>query len=70
VITRAQNHYREANAIMERYPRKIVRAPRIMGKYYGSILDLLVARGFRTPRADVRLGKFAKMSILLRYAFI
>lgn len=70
VIARAQKHYREANAIMDRYPRKIVRAPRIMGKYYGSILDLLVTRGFKTPRENVRLGKFAKMSILVQYALI
>ncbi len=56
--------------IMDRNPRKLVRAPRIMGKYYGSILDLLVARGFTSPRAPVRLGKFARLSILLRYAFI
>ena len=41
-----------------------------MGKYYGSILDLLIARGFASPRAPVRLGKLAKLSILLRYAFI
>ena len=47
---------------MDRNPRRPVRAPRIMGKYYGSILDLLVARGFASPRAPVRLGKLAKLS--------
>jgi presqualene diphosphate synthase len=47
-----------------------VRAPRIMGKYYGSIFELLIARGFASPRAPVRLGKLAKFSIILRYAFI
>jgi presqualene diphosphate synthase len=70
VIARARQHYREAHAIMDRSPRRVVRAPRIMGRYYGSILDLLIARGFASPRASVRLGKFAKLSILLRYAFI
>jgi squalene synthase HpnD len=70
VIARARQHYKEANEIMDRNSRKLVRAPRIMGKYYGSILDLLIARGFASPRAPVRLGKFAKLSILLRYAFI
>ena len=70
VIARARRHYQEAHQIMDRNSRKLVRAPRIMGKYYGSILDLLVARGFASPRAPVRLGKLARLSILLRYAFI
>jgi presqualene diphosphate synthase len=70
VIARARLHYQEAQAIMNRNPRKLVRAPRIMGKYYGSIFELLIARGFASPRAPVRLGKLAKFSIILRYAFI
>jgi squalene synthase HpnD len=70
VIARARLHYQEAQQIMNRNPRKLVRAPRIMGKYYGSILELLIARGFASPRAPVRLGKLAKFSIILRYAFI
>jgi squalene synthase HpnD len=70
VIARAKIHYQEAKAIMDRNPRKLVRAPRIMGKYYGSIFELLIARGFASPREPVRLGKLAKFSIILRYAFI
>jgi squalene synthase HpnD len=70
VIARARLHYQEAQEIMDRNPRKLVRAPRIMGKYYGSIFKLLIARGFASPREPVRLGKLAKFSIILRYAFI
>jgi phytoene synthase len=70
VIARARQHYAQASQIMDRNPRRLVRAPRIMGKYYGGILDLLIARGFATPRAPVRLGKLAKLSILLQYAFV
>ncbi|MDQ8727745.1 presqualene diphosphate synthase HpnD [Bradyrhizobium sp. LHD-71] len=70
VIARARQHYQEAQQIMSRSSRKLVRAPRIMGKYYGRILDLLIARGFAMPRAPVRLGKLARLSILLRYAFV
>jgi squalene synthase HpnD len=70
VIARARLHYQEAQEIMDRNPRRLVRAPRIMGKYYGSIFKLLIARGFASPRAPVRLGKLAKFSIILRYAFI
>ena len=55
---------------MKRNPRRAVRAPRIMSKYYRAILELLVARGFALPREPVRLNKAAKIAILLRYAFI
>ena len=40
-----------------RNPRRVVRAPRIMSKYYRAILELLVARGFAAPRTPVRLNK-------------
>jgi len=48
----------------------VVRAPRIMSKYYRAILQLLVERGFAAPRTPVRLNKMARIAILLRYAFI
>jgi len=48
----------------------VVRAPRIMSKYYRAILELLVARGFAAPRTPVRLNKLGRLAILLRYAFI
>jgi phytoene synthase len=70
VIVRAREHYKQAAAIMDRNSRRTVKAPRIMGKYYGSILELLIARGFASPREPVRLNKFARLAILLRYAFI
>ena len=55
---------------MSRNPRRVVRAPRIMSKYYRAILELLVARGFAVPRTPVRLNKLARIAIVLRYAFI
>jgi phytoene synthase len=55
---------------MRRNPRRVVRAPRIMSKYYRAILELLVARGFAAPRAPVRLNKMARILIILRHAFI
>jgi presqualene diphosphate synthase len=70
LVVRARNHFKQADEIMARHPRRVVRAPRIMSKYYGAILQLLVARGFAAPRAAVRLNKFAKLAIVLRHAFI
>jgi phytoene synthase len=59
-----------SDEIMSRNARRAVRAPRIMSKYYRTILDLLEQRGFQPPREPVRLSKAAKIAILIRYAFI
>lgn len=70
LIEQAKGYFAAADAIMAHHPRRIVRAPRIMSKYYGAILDLLVARGFSPPRARVRLGTAARLAILIRYGVI
>jgi presqualene diphosphate synthase len=69
LVERARDHFTKSDEIMARNSRQAVRAPRIMSKYYGTILGLLVSRGFANPRAPVRLNKMAKLSIVLRYGF-
>ena len=68
LVDRARGHFAKADEVMGRNPRRVVRAPRIMSKYYGAILQLLVVRGFANPRTPVRLNKMARIAILLRYA--
>jgi presqualene diphosphate synthase len=70
LVERAKSHFEQADAIMKRNSRRAVRAPRIMSKYYRAILELLIARGFAAPREPVRVHKWAKIAILLRYAII
>jgi phytoene synthase len=70
VIARARQHFREAEAIMAQAPRRVVRAPRIMGLAYRRILDGMSARGFNPPRERVRVGKAHLIGIALRHAFI
>jgi len=70
LVRQARAHFEASDAIMARNPRRTVRAPRIMSAYYHAILDKLVARGFAPPRAPVKLGKAAKLFILLRHAII
>jgi squalene synthase HpnD len=70
LVERARAHFEAADEIMAHNPRRVVRAPRIMSKYYRAILQLLVARGFAVPRTPVRLGKIARLAIVLRYALI
>ncbi|MGN6286264.1 MAG: presqualene diphosphate synthase HpnD [Afipia sp.] len=70
LIAQAREHFAKSDEIMARNSRRSVRAPRIMSKYYHTILDRLVTRGFAPPRQPVKLSKAAKMLILLRYAVI
>jgi squalene synthase HpnD len=70
LVERARRHFENADEVMNHNRRRVVRAPRIMSKYYRAILELLVARGFAAPRPAVRLNKMARMAIILRYAFI
>jgi len=67
---RAKMHFGKADEVMRRNSRRVVRAPRIMSKYYRAILELLAARGFAAPREAVRVNKMARIAILLRYAII
>ncbi|HLI99447.1 MAG TPA: presqualene diphosphate synthase HpnD [Bradyrhizobium sp.] len=69
LVEQAREHFQRADEVMGRHPRRLVRAPRIMSKYYRTILELLVERGFANPRRPVRLNKMAKIAILLRHAF-
>jgi squalene synthase HpnD len=66
VVELAKEHFRQANAIMARVPRRQVRAPRIMGEAYRAILDKLVARGFAPPRRPVRHSRLRLLLIVLR----
>ena len=70
LVKRAQAHFKKADEVMARHPRRIVKAPRIMSKYYHAILDLLIARGFAVPRLPVKLGKASRIAILLQYGII
>jgi presqualene diphosphate synthase len=70
LVERARMHFAKSDEIMGRNPRRLVRAPRIMSKYYHSILQRLIARGFAPPRDPVRVSKVTKLAIVLRYALI
>jgi squalene synthase HpnD len=70
VVARARQHFSRAQAIMDRSPRRTVRAPRIMGAAYSMILDRLVARGWQAPREPVKLRKMQLIPIVLRYAIL
>lgn len=69
VVERAREHFRQADEIMARCPRKLVRAPRLMEVAYRKMLDEMVLRGWARPRQRVRVSKTQLLGIALRYAF-
>jgi phytoene synthase len=70
IVEMARDHFHQAEKIMARSPRRVVRAPRIMGEVYHAILDALVARGWDPPRVPVRVGRGTLAWIVLRFAII
>jgi len=70
VMQRAREHFREADAIMARNPRRTVRAPRIMEQVYRVMLDGMAARGWIAPRTRVSVGPLRLSWIAVQYAII
>ena len=70
VADRAREHYTKANEIMSRCPRRIVRAPKIMGGVYRQMLEGMISRGWARPRSRVHINKPRLIWIALRHAFV
>jgi presqualene diphosphate synthase len=67
VAERAREHYREADTVMSRQPRRLVRAPRMMEAAYRSVLERTMKRGFAAPRHRVSTGKLRVLAALIRH---
>jgi len=70
VMDRARMHFQKAREIMDRTPRKQVKAPRIMAGAYDLIFRGLQERGWTAPRARVRVSRPRLLLIIAKYAFI
>ena len=70
IVARAREHFAQADAVMARCRRRLVRAPKIMEAAYRKMLDEMAARGFAAPRQRVRLSKAHLLRIVLQHAFI
>ncbi len=62
----AKWRFAEADTIMARHRRRVVRTPRVMAEAYKSILATLRARGWAPPRARVSLSKPRLALILVK----
>jgi presqualene diphosphate synthase len=70
LVASARDHFVKADEIMARLPRRSVRAPRIMGLVYRSMLDRLVARGWAAPRKPIRVARARLLWIVLSHALV
>jgi phytoene synthase len=62
---KAGGHFLEAHKIMAAAPRRLTKAPRVMGAVYRRILLGLTARGWAAPRQPVKVSKVTLFWILL-----
>ncbi|KQT19291.1 squalene synthase HpnD [Methylobacterium sp. Leaf399] len=70
VAAQAEAHYRETWAIIAKSPRAATKAPRLMAAAYRLYLDELLKRGWSPPRARVKPGKLALLSVALRHGIV
>jgi phytoene synthase len=70
VVERARGHFRNADAIMRRCPRRTVRTPKIMAEAYKLKLEGLTRRGWSPPRHATRISRLGLMWILARHAIL
>jgi phytoene synthase len=68
IAQRAREHFVEADAIMARNPRRVIRAPKVMAEVYRRLLDGMLARGWSPPRQRVRVNRPHLLWTALRYA--
>jgi phytoene synthase len=70
VALRALGHFKEADAIMARNPRRVVKAPKIMEEVYRVMLQGMRTRGWAPPRRRVQVSPLRLSWIAVQYAII
>jgi squalene synthase HpnD len=65
----AQDHFARADAAMNKCAKGPMRPARIMGAVYGAILDKLIAWNWRDFTTPVKVPKWRKMWLAIRYGF-
>ena len=70
IVERARGYFTKADEIMSRSPRRVVRAPKIMGAVYRQMLEGMVSRGWALPRTRVRVNKAYLLWVALRHAIV
>jgi phytoene synthase len=63
----AHRHYEESDGVLAKNPRGALRAPRLMGAVYSSILAKMEKQGWAPPRLRAKIGKGELLMIVLRH---
>jgi presqualene diphosphate synthase len=70
LATLALGHFTAAEAAMARASRRAMRPAAVMGAFYRSMLEALLAADWRDPTDRVSLGKGRKLWLVLRHGFL
>jgi phytoene synthase len=70
VASLAHGHFRDAAAAMDRCDPRAMRPARVMGATYGAILAALERRGWQHLAVPVRLPRWRKLWIAVRYGLL
>jgi phytoene synthase len=70
VAERAREHFARSDAVLDREPRQLVRAPRLMSAAYRSVLDRMTARGFSLSGGRATPNKMRVLGALLWYGVL
>jgi len=70
LAARARGYFREAATTMRRCNRRAMRPARLMGANYSAVLTRLERRGWRDLERPIKLPKWQKLWIALRYGLL
>ena len=70
LLKQARGHFDAANAIMDKSPRRAVKAPRLMASAYSNVLERVEQRGFVAPRQRIGVNKLRLLGAVLRWAIV
>ncbi|MDY0874025.1 presqualene diphosphate synthase HpnD [Dongia rigui] len=66
----AKEHFAKADAAMRQCAKEPMRPARIMGAVYGALLDKLIAWDWRDLTTEIKVPKWRKIWLAVRYGFL
>jgi phytoene synthase len=66
----AKDHFAKAGAAMRQCAKEPMRPARIMGAVYGALLDKLIAWDWRDLTTEIKVPKWRKIWLAIRYGFL
>ncbi|MBI2256742.1 MAG: presqualene diphosphate synthase HpnD [Proteobacteria bacterium] len=66
----AKDHFAKADAAMRQCAKEPMRPARIMGAVYGALLDKLIAWDWRDLTTEIKVPKWRKIWLAVRYGFL